>query len=251
MMPTETPDMQAIVERLAKVEKQNRRLRGAGLLVVGLACSIVLMGQSAPTSRTLEAQAFILTDAQGRTRASLRTLTDGPHLALFDANGKLRVDLGVSVDGPVLQLLDQNGNFRVALRVTRYERLPGNVTRVEKDVPGWAIPEKDLMQGDPSSGEEEAGVSLVFYDGHGGDAARLTESGGIATLGLASRHAEGVILLSAHRGGPSVRLYDKNGFRSFLGSTELVTPETGEEHKRSAASVLLFDGKGHTLWSAP
>ncbi len=36
-----------------------------------------------------------------------------------------------------------------------------------------------------------------------------------------------------------------------IGSTELETPRTGETHKTSAASVVLFGKDGKALWTAP
>lgn len=49
----------------------------------------------------------------------------------------------------------------------------------------------------------------------------------------------------------SLEVSDKQGFRTKIGSTELETPRTGETHKTSAASVVLFGKDGKTLWSAP
>ena len=51
--------------------------------------------------------------------------------------------------------------------------------------------------------------------------------------------------------GPSLNLFDMDGFGTTLGATSLVTTKTGESHKTSAASVVLI-GKDHkVLWSAP
>jgi hypothetical protein len=51
--------------------------------------------------------------------------------------------------------------------------------------------------------------------------------------------------------GSSLSIADPNGFRSVIGSVDLETPRTGERHKTSAASVVLFGKDGKLLWSAP
>ncbi len=42
----------------------------------------------------------------------------------------------------------------------------------------------------------------------------------------------------------------KEGFQTVLGGTDLETPRTGETHKTSAASVVLFDKDKIVLWQA-
>jgi hypothetical protein len=44
-MISQTPDLATVVERLEKVERQNWRLRGAGIAVLLLAVAGLLMGQ--------------------------------------------------------------------------------------------------------------------------------------------------------------------------------------------------------------
>ncbi len=45
------------------------------------------MGQAAPVPETIEAQAFIVRDADGTPRAMLAASEEGPVLGLLDANG--------------------------------------------------------------------------------------------------------------------------------------------------------------------
>jgi hypothetical protein len=44
---------------------------------------------------------------------------------------------------------------------------------------------------------------------------------------------------------------DAQGFEARLGVADLVTPRTGETHKTSAASVVLFDKDKNVIWKAP
>jgi hypothetical protein len=49
----------------------------------------------------------------------------------------------------------------------------------------------------------------------------------------------------------NVGVTDDAGFEASLGTTDLVTPSTGETHKTSAASLTLFDKEKHVIWKAP
>ena len=60
----------------------------------------------------VRAKKFVLVDENGKTRALLALITDGPALVLFDENGEIRADLAVSMSkaGPaLLGLYDTNG----------------------------------------------------------------------------------------------------------------------------------------------
>ena len=61
-------------------------------------------------------------------------------------------------------------------------------------------------------------------------------------------HGAGLFMSNA---GPQVFLYDREGFQTTIGTTDLVTPRTGETHKTSAASLVLFDKDKKVLWKAP
>ena len=50
---------------------------------------------------------------------------------------------------------------------------------------------------------------------------------------------------------PTLQITDEAGFMSVIGSADLQTPRTGEAHKTSAASLVLFGKDGKVLWSAP
>jgi len=117
-------------ERLEKVERElraaKRRSRwllvalglglGAMALVWASAASVPKAeAQGAADGRTVRANMFILEDENGKPRAALAALKDGPVLSLFDENGKPRAGLAVAKDGPRLGLLDENGKARAVL----------------------------------------------------------------------------------------------------------------------------------------
>jgi hypothetical protein len=59
------------------------------------------------------------------------------------------------------------------------------------------------------------------------------------------------VALYGFDGVGTVELTDAQGFQSTLGATALVTPKTGETHKTSAASLVMFDKKQNVIWKAP
>jgi hypothetical protein len=65
------------------------------------------------------------------------------------------------------------------------------------------------------------------------------------------RNKAAEIRLSAGEEGPSVSLFDSQGFSSVIGAVNLVGERTGEKHATSAASVHLFGKDRKVLWSAP
>src|SRR4029077_8822292 len=97
-MTAETPELRDLVERLDKLEKRNRRLQ-RGLIAVFTALSaIVLMGQAAPSPRVVEAQKFVIKDADGKVRGWLGIIGKGSELTLGNANAQPMISLEVSND---------------------------------------------------------------------------------------------------------------------------------------------------------
>jgi len=202
-MAPEEQDLRFIVERLQKVEKENRALKRFGLGFILLIGAAVTMGQARP-SRTAEAEQFVVKDPQGRMRAMLGFSRGAPMLDFYDNAGVLRESLMVGANGiPGLTLFDAAGNQTVGLAG---------------------------LENGPSLGlTEGADRSLSLQE--------LTKQPGI----------------DLHVGKDQIGLMveDRDGFSAVLGSADLVTPRTGETHRTSAASVVLFDKDRNVIWSAP
>ena len=123
-MASQTPDLQAVAERLGKVEKQNRRLKSVGIAVLLLVSAVLVIGQAVPKEPILlEAEAFILRDKNGNVRAGLMLNEDGsPSLTFLDKNENLRAWLVLDEDGmPSFMLFDENENKRAVLGFTSLE----------------------------------------------------------------------------------------------------------------------------------
>lgn len=111
-------------------------------------------------------------------------------------------------------------------------------------------------------------AQLVLFDSNGHEKVRV-DSGwpglGGGTLILSGENGQTGSLTSeylsitrdSNRTGTAMTkdgLYitDKEGFEAIVGvSPPLVTPRTGETHKTSAASLVLFDKDKNVIWKAP
>ncbi len=98
-------------ERLNRLERENRRLKRAGGVVLGVIAVLLLMGHVVG-EKVVEAERFVLLDSSGQPRAVLAVAEGGSGLYLYDNTGKLRAGLvGGSADETALTLYDTNGKL--------------------------------------------------------------------------------------------------------------------------------------------
>ncbi len=113
--------LDTLTPRLDRLERENRRLKIAGSILLLALVAGGAMGQVLPKAvpKVVEAERFVLRDTRGKIRAALDTVASGGlALSLADENGKARAGLGVAADGtPGLFLTDQNGKTRAELSV--------------------------------------------------------------------------------------------------------------------------------------
>lgn len=75
--------------------------------------------------------------------------------------------------------------------------------------------------------------------------------GAAPVLRMWGSNRQEIWLSAAHEDGPTIGMSDEAGFEAHLGSVELTTSRTGDQHKTSAASLTLVGKDGKVLWSAP
>ncbi len=121
-MHTESPMLHTLSARVEKLERQNRRMRCAGLLVLALLTSALIIAQVktakiAPPKavKSLEAGKFILQDGRGQKRAELGLFADRPLLVLYDATSNPALSVGVEQDGAGLTIYDNQSDNAVTL----------------------------------------------------------------------------------------------------------------------------------------
>ncbi len=215
------PILNTLTQRLDRLERENRRLKIAGAVLLLALAAVGVMGQVLPKAvpKVVEAERFVLRDTRGRTRATLDAEGSGTlALSLYDQNGKIRASLAVEADGtPRLDLVDQNGKQRVALNVV-----------------------KDAS-------------ALVLADQNGKGRISLTVlPGGRPDLALSDQNGKTRLVLDVGTSGPSVVLYDENEKeRAVLGHAALEATATGTVEQRPASSLVLFDRDGKVIWKVP
>lgn len=149
----------ALAEAVEGLKQSNAALRlecrrwrwGVGGVLVALVAGAAGAGSNVDqVARKLEAQNFVLRDANGRTRASLGFRSDGtPGLALLDEASRVRLALDICGDGapavnlysaegklvgalavrpdgsPALGMFDSKGQVRASLDLSHKETAPG------------------------------------------------------------------------------------------------------------------------------
>jgi hypothetical protein len=252
------PSLQALAERVAMLEAQNRRLKQAGIAALVLASAVVLMGQT-HTSRVLEANEFHLRDADGNVRARLSTDTaNRPVLSLLDAKGDPVASLGGGRQ-PSLILFRQETNEQIRLGANTaffglglYEKEIRAGLAIQNSVPGLNLFDK--------SGTAQAtimarptGSSLFLRNPAGKEISTMwvDSAAGGSSLNMSGSAGSLSVNLGEDAGGPGLEIADNEGFSTVLGRRDVVGVGTSPRERKPAASVSLHD-KGHkVLWSAP
>ena len=112
------PLLDALSERVDRLERENRRWRRAGVLVLLVGVILATGGARwADGPRTVVAEGLLIQDKDGGLRAMLGSGPDGGALlTMFDSKLKPRFVLGVKPDGePGLSIKDQDGRLRFGM----------------------------------------------------------------------------------------------------------------------------------------
>ena len=103
-----------LVQRIERLERQNRTLRVAGALAILAGAAALFVGMSAP-KKSLETDLLLIKDAAGTTRMILGMADDGPAITMLDEHGKLRANIGVTDKGPEFDFLDASETPRLQM----------------------------------------------------------------------------------------------------------------------------------------
>jgi hypothetical protein len=274
-METQNLEMQQVMDRLERVERQNRWLVRGGL-ALALSCGIVLLMAQKSLARSIEAQKFVLKDTAGEMRAELHMTDTGPELAIW-GNSRSVPDIRLLPDkaGPSLAL-GAGQDFVLLDDVVGAPELHLNTRKaragltLDNDVPELALYTQEARafvsvdKDEPHLGLLRGDAAVAASVSNDGPNLGLNSTGkGIALLSLdkdqphlrlyspeGNKDGPGVYL-AVDAGRPNFSLKDFEGFNTSIGSDALIVPKTGEKSQTSAASIHLFDKDGHLLWSAP
>lgn len=214
-------NLEALVDRLDDLEKQNRMMKWGFAAIAGAALTCLLA--AAASDPIVRARRLELSDASGAVRCRLGVEDDGSVSQTFtDAKGARRIHLFVASKGEArLRLLDDAGNVRISQCAypSAYEgridagvaSLWVNPTGLKEDVPNSALGGIGLWA--TAAGEIEQG----FYDHNGKlridmiSTPRDNESAAIALLGKSDSGKSRLALGEFSDDVPYMSFFDKNG----------------------------------------
>lgn len=99
------PGLQTIIERLGKLERQNRRLKYAGIVTIIAFGALVIISQTTYKRRVIRAEEFQLVDSSGKMMGRMHVDSNDPQLELFNQHGVSVVALYVYDKGNTGQLM--------------------------------------------------------------------------------------------------------------------------------------------------
>ncbi|HUY13086.1 MAG TPA: hypothetical protein VMX16_05545 [Terriglobia bacterium] len=208
-----------LIERLKKLERDNRRFKRLALAGLVLAAAFAAVYATRPVAQTITAHEFDVVDNSGNVRVSMNVVAGAPSIALHGAKGE--VWLTILPDWPGITLVN----------------LRGGAGRVQIGVAASGAPCVKLVdaQGDV--------VAQMAVSASGSPNIQLSDAKGQV-------HAQMAV---SPQGSPSIKIFDAHGFGVDLGSTQTFVPKTGEAQQTSAASIVMFgnDKKHHVIWKAP
>jgi hypothetical protein len=203
-----------ILERLEKLERENRWLKRSGVAAAALASLFVILGVASPVPQTLTAHQILLTDSSGRVRVKLSAVgRKFPFLALYGPGDRTMLSLDGGGTQPGLAIHDVSGKTRILL--------------------GGLSPDLSFYNA--------AGDTIVSLDGSLGPRLMLFDSAGKLRAEFGGQ-------------GPTLSLIDSSDYETDVGVSSAPNPLTGDMQQTTAASIVMFKREGQErkyLWRAP
>jgi hypothetical protein len=238
-------DIEGIFTRIERLEKENKRLKRISIAILLIGSVVVLMAQvKAPVQQqldagwekrvvkagTIQAGRIELITPKGELRAALGTVFGGSELNMFDGDGKARISLSTQA-GP--------GLYVGSLRVTdgHFDWLHSGKLNVQ------LTSENLTLASDTGQRAMLAPQVFLIED------RKQRIAMGVSTPDVGS--PAGFAFVNVLADEASVRVGRTDSYYTQIGTTELVTPTSGESHKTSPASLVLFNDKGSAIWRAP
>ena len=201
-MTPSSPDVAAVIARLEKVERENRKLKRVGTIVLVAIAAFLLMAQarSSPIAKVLEAEKFIVRDKQKRVWIELGISDHGPRLTFFGKQGKESTTIQAGVLSiPGAEDTDSSSIYMFG----------GNIWMVGEGGTGLWILGKEGEINLGVKGEGSAELSIAGKEFNGGINLSV-QPDGIANLRLSQKFLERVSLGLTADGSPGLAFWDKN-----------------------------------------
>ena len=233
--------IETLTRRLNKLERENRRLKRMGCLMVMGIASVTMMGQSQCSGKANS------NDTNNVTAGIVKAeIVEVRKIVLKDRDGHVR-----------LSLYDKNTPSSAHLAVSSgYSSLGLEARDISREV--YEREEESFSKKWNSAETPEAKTKVDQTTPFDGYTANLTAwSHGNRSFLIVGRHLTrsldgDTVELNSAKSRASVSLSDENGKdRAALGSTHLKTLSTGALIQQPVSSLVLFDEKGKVIWQAP
>ena len=234
------PTMDNVVQRMDRLERENRRMKLAGILVLVGITAVIVMGQAKATkvAKVIEAERFVLRDENGRERATLEVVANLAYFTLRDKDATANITLVAGKDILAVGLNHNNGSS-LSLSVwpevagleiyDRHNKKRVSVRTKRKDgitIPAIAILDKDENPLIALHDNDGSGVMSLIRRGDKTSGLVFLEDGGGRRIELASTKDD-----------PVIRFYDKyKTIRNVLGIT------------RGLPVIAFTDEQGKFVW---
>jgi hypothetical protein len=209
-MPNSSPspsplDLEHLTCRVARLERQNRLLRWTGAAAILLAPGLVMMGQSAPQRRVIEAERFVLKGSGGNTRGVFEVNSEGAtSLTLNDPKDAAAISI----------VVERNGGGYITCNRPTGGRMLLQATDDSMGLRFWARGQRDrplaALLCDP-----QGRTSLALGGGRENEAPLFLTSGGdgaTAGMNLRAPNSQAMIRLAITRdGAPLLTMTDSKG----------------------------------------
>lgn len=243
------PTLDALKQRIDRLEREARRWRCRAILVLILVAAVPLMGQYFPNAKVVEAHRFVLKGWDGKVRAIL-----GDHSASANLPGLPWIPSSRDDSGWGLHIFGGDGGYRAGLVTDQGARL----LLFDKNTAGSA----NLGI---TSGIAFLGLSVTAKSR---EQAEQEQAEWVKKSRAAKTSDEHLKLLMAEQkamapemyaglsvttfeGGHTSLTFDERGkSRAVLGMTNLVKRH-GVIEKRPLSSLVLFDKDSKVIWEAP
>jgi hypothetical protein len=218
-----TPELGLLAERVAQLEKQNRLFKRIGLvLTVLLGGAALVAAQERGNLRTIEADRFLLKDANGRVRADLSVdkSKNSTQLLLNDENEKVRLNVSVFPEGPGIAMFDENGAIRYtvshsargpAMVFNDENQKPRAMMRISKEGPVLTFLDDKEIDRLMLTFTKANGGSVDMYEAGKQHSMALRASGGVNGLAIFDETGQPrATMVQRPRVGPRIELLDEN-----------------------------------------
>jgi hypothetical protein len=109
-------DFESLSKAVERVERENLRFKKIGVSLIIVAVVALTMGQSR-SSRTVEADAFVLRGPDGSVRAKFDTHNGSTELLFFNDAGQSRLAIKSGEEGESLEMLSDGGELLATVSV--------------------------------------------------------------------------------------------------------------------------------------